>query len=153
MMKKKIKILLVFGLFFASLGGGWMHFNYHPFSETGYGWVPFIVGLISVILVPLLFMFRKTLNLAYLLNGFAVIIGTITMAHFSLRVAPIWADIVILWAKFVIGRAIFCLEIYPMDSHPRVRGLSLIRYPNLGFWYVHLVAWSLIYFLGNVFWR
>jgi len=152
-MKKKIKILLIFGLFFASLGGGMMHYAYHPFAETGFGWVPFIVGLITVLLVPILFYFRKTLHLAYLLNGFAVIIGTITMGHFALEVAPIWPDILILWVKFAIGRAIFCLEIYPMDSHPRVKGWNLIRYPQMGFWFVHLVLWTLVYFLGNHFWR
>ena len=147
-MKQKIKILLIFGLFFASLGGGWMHFKYHPFAKVGYGWVPFIVGLITVILVPILFYFRKTLNLAYLLNGFAVIIGTITMAHFSLTVRGLWPDILILWGKFAIGRAIFCLEVYPLDSNPKVKGWNLIRYPQMGFWFVHLAAWSLIYFAG-----
>jgi hypothetical protein len=77
MMKKKIKNLLIFGLFFASLGGGWFHYAYHPHTKVAYGWVPFIVGLITIFLVPILFYFRKTLNLAYLLNGFAVIIGTV----------------------------------------------------------------------------
>jgi hypothetical protein len=152
-MKKKIKILLIFGLFFASLGGGWIHYNYHPFAKTGYGWVPFIVGLISVLLIPMLFYFKKTLNLAYLLNGFAVIIGTITMTHFSLTIHAIWPDILILWSKFAIGRAIFCLEVYPPESNPKVKGWNLIRYPNLGFWFVHLIAWSLVYFLGSYFWR
>lgn len=152
-MKKKIKGLLIFALFLASLGGGWMHFYNHPVSEVTYGWVPFIVGVITIFLVPLLFVFRKTLNLAYLLNGFAVIIGTIMMAHFSLKDSPIWPNILILWAKFAIGRAIFCLEIYPMDSNPKVKGWNLIRYPQLGFWFIHLAMWSLVYFLGNYFWR
>jgi hypothetical protein len=153
MMKKKIKILLILGLFFTSAGGGWFHYAYHPYAKTGYGWVPFIVGLITVLLVPILFYFRKTLNLAYLLNGFAVIIGTITMAHFSLVIRPLWPDILILWTKFAIGRAIFCLEVYPLDSDPKPKGWGLIRYPNLGFWYVHLAAWSAVYFLGHFIWR
>jgi len=152
-MKKKIKVLLIFGLFFVSLGGGMFHYNFHPYAKFAYGWVPFIVGLISVLLIPILFAFRKTLNLAYLLNGFAVIIGTITMTHFSLEMRALWPDILILMTKFVIGRAIFCLEIYPMDSNPKVKGWNLIRYPQMGFWYVHLVAWSLVYFLSNYFWR
>ena len=152
-MKNKIKILLIFGLFFLSLGGGLMHKAYHPFGRTGYGMVPFIVGLLSVLIIPILFYFKKTLNLAYLLNGFAVIIGTITMAHFSLTIHAIWPDILVLWSKFVIGRAIFCLEVYPMDSNPKVKGWNLIRYPQLGFWFVHLVLWGVVYFLGNLFWR
>jgi hypothetical protein len=152
-MKKKIKILLIFGLLFVSIGGGWLHYKYHPYAETGFGWVPFLVGLLSIFVVPFLFYFRKTLNLAYLVNGFSVIIGVITMAHFSLEIAPLWSNIVTLLSKFVIGRAIFCLEVYPIDSDPKVRGLSLIRYPNMGFWFVHLAAWSLVYFLGHYFWR
>ena len=152
-MKKKIKILLIFGLFFASLGGGWLHYLIHPYAKVAYGWVPFIVGLISVLVVPILFYFRKTLNLAYLLNGFAVIIGTIAMTHFSLVLRPLWPDILMLWAKFFIGRAIFCLEVYPMDSNPHVKGWNLIRYPQLGFWFVHLIMWSVVYFLGSYFWR
>lgn len=66
---------------------------------------------------------------------------------------PIWPDILILWTKFAIGRAIFCLEIYPLDSNPKVKGWSLIRYPQIGFWCVHLVMWGVVYFLGNYFWR
>jgi hypothetical protein len=153
MMKNRIKILLIIALFFVSWGGAWLHYAYHPFAKTGYGWVPFIVGLLSMFVVPFLFYFRKTLNLAYLLNGFSVIIGIITMTHFSLEIAPLQANIFPLVAKFVIGRAIFCLQVYPMESSPKVRGLGLIRYPNLGFWYVHLAAWSLVYFLGHHFWR
>ena len=152
-MKKKIKIYLIIGLFFTSWGGAWLHYAYHPFARTGYGWVPFIVGLLSMFVVPFLFYFRKTLNLAYLLNGFSVIIGIITMTHFSLEIAPLQANIFPLIAKFFIGRAIFCHEVYPPDSAPKVRGVSLIRYPNMGFWFVHLAAWSLVYFLGLYFWR
>jgi hypothetical protein len=152
-MKKKIKILLIFALFLVSLGGGWMHSNFHPFARTGYGWVPFIVGLISVLIVPILFAFKKTVHWAYLLNGFTVIIGTITMGHFALAVHAIWPDIAILWGKFAVGRAIFCLEIYPPDSDPKARGWNWFRYPNMGFWYVHLALWGLVYYLGHALWR
>jgi hypothetical protein len=151
-MKKQIKILLILGLFFLSFGGGWMHFAYHPAAKTGYGWVPFIAGLVSVLLIPLLFAFKKTVHWAYLLNGFAVVIGTITMVQFSIEVHPIWADVAILWGKFVLGRALFCLEVYPLEAAPRAKGLAFFRYPNLGFWYVHLVMWAIVYFLGHKLW-
>jgi len=152
-MKKRIKICLIFGLFFVSIGGGWLHYKYHPYDATGFGWVPFIVGILSLVVVPVLFYFKKTVHWAYLINGFSVIIGVITMAHFSLAVEPLWANIVTLLSKFVIGRAIFCLEVYPLDSNPKPRGWGLIRYPNMGFWYVHLVAWALVYYLGATLWR
>jgi hypothetical protein len=27
------------------------------------------------------------------------------------------------------------------------------RYPNMGWWMIHLIGISLVYFLGNYFWR
>jgi hypothetical protein len=153
MMKKHIKIMLILALFFVSLGGGWLHFAYHPAAKTGFGWVPLIAGILSVLVITPLFAIKRTIRWAYLLNGFTVIAGTITMAHFSLQVAPIWADILILWGKFAIGRALFCLEIYPPDANPKVKGWGLIRFPNMGFWYVHLALWGVVYLLGNLIWR
>ena len=146
MMKKKIKILLIIGLFFVSWGGAWLHYAYHPFAKTGYGWVPFIVGLLSMFVVPFLFYFRKTLNLAYLINGFSVIIGIITMTHFSLEIAPLQANIFPLIAKFFIGRAIFCLEVYPLDSDPQGQGLEPDPLPEPGLLVRpsrRLVRWSI----------
>jgi hypothetical protein len=152
-MKKQIKFTLIFALFAVALGGGWFHYTYHPFAKTGFGWVPFIAAIVSVLAVPLLFMSRKTVHWGYLLNGFTVIVGTVTMGHFSLALAPLWPDIAILWGKFAIGRALFCLEVYPADADPKPRGWARLRYPNLGFWGVHLALWSLVYFLGGTFWR
>ncbi len=152
-MKKHIKWMLIFALFAVSFGGGWLHYAYHPAAKTGFGWVPFVSAILSVIVIPVLFMFRKTVHWGYLLNGFTAIVGTVTMGHFSLVLGPLWADVAILWGKFAIGRALFCFEVYPADANPKPKGWALIRYPNMGFWYVHLVLWALVYWLGRTFWR
>jgi hypothetical protein len=112
----------------------------------------------------MLFSFKKTIEYGYVLNGFLVIIGTVGMAHFSIVHWPapatlgsiilktMLADIVILWSKFFIGKALFDLEFYGYDPNKAKKGKTY-RYPNLGWWTVHLVAISLVYLLGNLVWR
>jgi hypothetical protein len=152
-MKKYVEMMLIIALFLTALGGFGLHYRIHPIDKHAFGYVPFIAGLISALAIPALFYFRKTLHLAYLLNGFTVIIGVITMAHFSIVKAPILPDICILLGKFFIGRAIFCVEVFPMDGEIKNPGWRWIRYPNMGFWAVHLVLLSVVYYLGNLLWR
>jgi hypothetical protein len=152
-MKNRITNYLIGALFLISLGGFGLHFAIHNPGKDLFGYVPFIAGLISVIAVPLLFKFKKTIHLAYILNGFIVIIGIITMVNFSISEKPIIPDIMILLGKFYLGRAIFCLEVFNLESDPHPAGWNLIKYPNMGFWYVHLVLLSAVYFLGHYFWR
>jgi hypothetical protein len=153
-MKKYLKNILIIGLFLTALGGLGLHYRIHSIVKNAYAYIPFIAGLISVIAIPLLFLFRKTLHLAYILNGFTVIIGVITMAHFSLVKAPLLPDIAILLGKFFIGRAIFVAEIYQLETEAKTPDvLRWIRYPNMGFWAVHLVLLSAVYYLGNLLWR
>jgi hypothetical protein len=152
-MKNYVKNLLVLVLFILALSGLMIHLRVHPVAKNLYAYIPFIAGLVSVIFIPILFMFRKTLHLAYLLNGFTVIIGIITMTHFSIVKAPLIADILFLLAKFFIGRAIFCIEVFQMEAEVKNPGWRWIRYPNMGFWAVHLVLLSVVYYLGNLLWR
>ncbi len=150
--KLRLKTALVSGLFFISAGGVFLHFFIHEPQKHDYGLVPLIVGIISSLIIPWLFCFKKTLHLAYLMNGFACIIGTVTMAHFSVVKAPLFPDIFILWAKFAMGYAIFYLEMFKIESSFKP-GWKTIRYPNFGFWAVHLVMFSVVYALGNYIWR
>ncbi len=152
-MKNFVRRILIFALFLLSLGGFLMHYLYHPLSRGVFAYVPLISGLISVIAIPLLFEFRKTLHLAYLLNGYTCIIGFITMAHFSLAKAPIIPDLIMVAAKFFVGWSIFAVTVYSLEGEARNTGWRTIRYPNLGFWFVHLLALSLVYWLGHTFWR
>jgi hypothetical protein len=114
--------------------------------------------------VPTLFCFRKTIAYGYVLNGFLVIVGTITMAHFSIAHWPnpltlqaifmntLLADILILWGKFFIGKSIFDLEFFGYDATREKKGKTF-RYPNMGWWFVHLAAVSIVYYLSFMLWR
>jgi hypothetical protein len=126
--------------------------------------IPLISGLLSILVIPLLFSFRKTIEYGYVLNGMVVIIGTVAMAHLSIVYWPApatvgsiilkttLADIVILWGKFFIGKALFDLEFFGYDPRMAKKGKTY-RYPHLGWWLIHLAAISLVYLLGNLLWR
>lgn len=86
--KQNIKILLLAGLILISLGGWLLHLRFHPLSSNISFSVPLAAGILSVVAVPLLFGFKKTISYGYVLNGIIVIIGTITMAHYSLAFLP-----------------------------------------------------------------
>lgn len=162
--KQKLRRLLVGGLFFVSFGGWILHVNIHPPSDLAANYVPFVAGMVSSTAVPAMFLFRKTLAYAYVVNGMLVIIGTITMTHFSLAHPPeaitfytltfntLFPDIVILFTNFMLGKAIFELEMLK-DQETGARKGRFFRYPNMGWWLVHLVALSGVYLLGHLFWK
>ena len=152
-MKKYLKICLIIALFLVSLSGLGLHYKLHPLDKNLFGYVPFIAGLVSVLVIPTFFMFRKTLHLAYLLNGFMVILGVITMAHYTIVKTLILPDIFILLAKYFIGRVIFCIEVLPMNGEMKLSGWNWFRYPNDGFFVVHAILLSVVYMLGNILWR
>ncbi len=155
---------LLLALVAISLGGLLLHLRIHPVSQNSSNYLPLISGLLSVIVVPLLFASRKTISYGYTLNGFLVIIGTIAMAHFALHHLPqplspvsiiiqtTLPDIIVLWTAFFIGKAIFDLELFGYDPRRSKAGVSY-RYPNMGWWLVHFVAISVVYSLGGLLWR
>lgn len=162
--KEALKRTLVAALFFLSLGGFLLHLRIHSPGQIPAYFVPFISGIFSLIVLPLLFWFRRTVAYAYVINGFIVIIGTITMTHFSianfpgpLSLAGIFldttlADIAVLWGKFALGKAIFDLHLLRSDADVRPPG-RYFRYPNMGWWWVHLVTVTVVYALGNILWK
>lgn len=162
--KETIKKTLVAGLFFMSLGGWLLHLRIHPPVKDADFLIPAISGTVSVFCLPLLFWFRRTAALAYTINGFLVIIGTITMAHFSIArfQGPVsavnilmnttLADIAILWGKFAVGKALFDLEFLRSDADPVERG-RFFRYPHMGWWWAHLFALALVYAMGKTIWK
>jgi hypothetical protein len=159
-----IKTILLIALITLSLGGLLLHLRIHPSSKNYSNLVPVISGILSIVVVPLLFSFKKTLSYGYVLNGFQVIAGTIVMAHFSIVHWPdpatlesvilntTLADILILWGKFFVGKSLFDLEFYGYD-HSREKKGKTFRYPNIGWWIIHLVTVSVVYTLGSVLWR
>lgn len=161
--KKYTKLLLVFALVCVSLGGWLLHLKIHPPGRSTVNYIPFITGIVSIIIIPLLFMFKKTVHWGYVLNGMTVILGTVTMAHYSLKNFPetltfkvifIYStlpDIILLFTKFFVGKALFDLILFGYSDNQKTG--SFVRYPNMGWWLVHLVTISIIYYLGNTFWR
>jgi hypothetical protein len=162
--KQKLRLLLVVGLAFVSFGGWVLHARIHPPSQSALNTIPFIAGLISMIVVPIMFLFRKTVAYAYVINGMLVIIGTITMTHFSLAHLPerltfvniigrtLLPDIAILFVNFMLGKAIFELELLKSEDSPARHG-RFFRYPNMGWWWVHLFALSAVYTVGHFLWK
>jgi len=162
--KKVLKVELVFGLFLLGIGGWLLHLRIHPPAGGISLWIPFISGMISVFFIPLFFCFRPTVTLGYIVNGFLAIIGTITMAQFSLAHLPAQlsvasiilnttlADIAVLWGKFTIGKALFDLELLKSDTDSAGKG-RFFRYPNMGWWWAHLLSIAFVYALGNIILR
>lgn len=162
--KQNLRLLLVGGLAVVSLGGWLLHLRVHPISTDATHWIPFITGLISIVILPTMFLSRKTLPYAYILNGMFVIIGSITMAHVSIPklegnlsfesifIGTLLADIAILWVNFFIGKSLFELEMFKAIDAVMRKG-RFFRYPNMGYWGVHVAALSVVYVLGCVLWK
>ena len=166
-MKKKdyLRLVLILAIFFLALGGWLLHLRIHPIAKDAENYIPLVAGFISVFVIPVLFIFRSTIPFAYLINGMTVIIGTITMAHFTIENPPqVWtlqtifvgtllADIMLLWGKFAVGKALFDLD--PVISRPdtQISSGRFFRFPNMGFWFAHLVTLTIIYLIGSYFWK
>lgn len=151
------------GLIVLSLGGLLLHTRLHPVTDNPSNFLPLISGILSLIVVPVLFLSKKTIGYGYTLNGFLVILGTIGMAHFSIIRWPVPAtlssialkttlpDIIVLWTKLFIGKAILELELFGYEGRNKL-GKSY-RYPNMGWWFIHLAAVSGVYTIGALVWR
>ncbi len=152
--KKYLKIVLITTLVCISLGGFLLHLGIHPIQKLPANFVPFFAGIISVLVVSTMFCFKKLIPFAYLTNGMLAIIGTITMVHYGLVKHPILPDILILWGVFFIGKLLFDLEMTNTNNldAPRHKG-RFFRYPNMGYWGVHLAALSIVYYLGHILWK
>jgi hypothetical protein len=163
-MRTSVKSTLLLALITLSLGGFLLHVRIHSIAQNPSNFIPVLSGILSIFVVPLLFSFKKTIAYGYVLNGFLAILGTIVMAHFAIAHWPdpatlesiilktTLADIVIVWSKFCIGKVLFDLETYGYDPDKAKKG-KIYRYPNVGWWIVHLVAISIVYYLGSLLWR
>lgn len=164
--KKYLKIILIVSFISMSLVGFIIHFLFHPISKNPSNYIPFITGLISIFAISTMFFFKKLVPYAYILNGIIAIIGTITMAHFGFAHPPekisvsaiffsfLIPDIIFLWVTFFLGKLIFELELTNTNNLDSIRHKGrFFRYPNLGFWAVHLVAFSIVYYLGHILWK
>lgn len=99
-------------------GGLLLHVRIHPPTEDAFDWLPVAFGVLGAFVVPVLFDYRPTAVWAFLLTFAGVVIGTITMAYYSVThwQGPVtWdavllkstlADIVILTAKLPLAVSI-----------------------------------------------
>ena len=118
------RILLLIVLFLMALGGLIVHYTIHPFMIADhFGGTFFLANIfpfVDVVLVTVLFLFRKTAIYGYLLNGLIVIFGTILMAHFNIadfmanQIPPsqwvmnsMLVSIGITWVDFFVGKALY----------------------------------------------
>lgn len=159
-----VKTTLIIALIAISLGGLMLHVRIHSAATNPANIIPVLAGVLSIVAVPWLISYRRTIHYGYVLNGMLAIIGTIVMTHYSIANWPVpanftsvllqtlLADILILWAAFLIGKAIFDLEMFGYDPIRPRKGISW-RYPNMGWWIVHLAALSIVYALGRLLWR
>ena len=156
--KRYLKVFLLAALFFVGLGGFLIHFGFHPVSGGGsspVNFVPLAAGVMTVFIVTSLFLIKGFAPFAYLLNGMIVIIGAITMSAYSITPDhfPLWADIMVLFTVFCIGKALFDFELTVITNldTPRRKG-RFFRYPNMGYWLVHAVTLSVVFTLGHFLW-
>ena len=159
-----VKADLLVCLFLLALGGWLLHHRIHPYTKGAVYAIPFVCGLVSTVCVPLLFCSRKTLNLAYLLNGFLSIAGMILMTHFSVKhfegqltllnilMNTLFADIGLAFAKLLLGKAIYELEYLKSETDKLAAG-RFWRYPEMGWWWAHLAGMTLVYGLGHILWK
>ncbi|OGF44509.1 MAG: hypothetical protein A2452_12770 [Candidatus Firestonebacteria bacterium RIFOXYC2_FULL_39_67] len=115
---KSLRTSMIVALFLVSLGGFLLHLRIHHLDNPA-NFIPFLCGLISMTVVIVMFMYKKTAAYAYLINGIIVVLGTITMAHFSyvhftapffigkIFLNTLFADIAILIGKFFLSKAIY----------------------------------------------
>ncbi len=156
--------ILLAALVSLSLAGFLVHTRVHLVAQNPSFIVPYAAGILSIAVIPALFWFKKTVAYGYVLNGFVCIIGTVTMAHFAIArwFAPtsppdvilksMVIDILIAWGKFFVGKALFDLETFGYDSTRPKKGVTY-RYPNMGWWLIHVATVSITYYLGHLLWR
>jgi len=87
------------------------------------------------------------------------------MTHFTINNPPqVWnlqtiflgtllADIILLWGKFAVGKALFELELAVNQPEAPMRHGRFFRFPNMGFWFVHVVTLTAVYIIGCFFWE
>ncbi len=165
--KRYLNLVLIICLFLISIGSFLLHVRTHPVTPHHLIYlIPFIAGLISILVLPIMFLNKGLVPYAYLANGMMAIIGTITMVHYLIQYLPrrfnlnyifmktLLPDLLILWGVFLIGKMLFDVEMMSSNNFesPRNKG-RFIRFPNMGYWLIHLGALSLVYFLGHVLWK
>jgi hypothetical protein len=160
MIRKELR-LPICAIFLLSLGGWLLHVRIHAVSFDAANpsnpalFVPFLVGILSVVIVPFLLNFRGTFVVGYLINGMSVVVGTLTMGAFSLAklsspvtlkglvVGTLLADILLLLPKLFLGQIVL------YHYHPNGMGRLFTPF----WWTKHFIYLGVIFTLGHFLWR
>jgi hypothetical protein len=158
---KKELYIPVLVLALLSIGGLLLHLRLHPVpfgagrGENPANLIPFVSALLGAVAVPILLSRARTFIIGYLINGMAVVIGTITMAHMSIAAPPYPLTfpaivtntsipyIVLLFPKLLVGQRIL------FYYHPNGMG----RFFTAWWWLRHFAYLGGIYTLGHLLWR
>ncbi|MBU1105195.1 MAG: hypothetical protein KKB51_00905 [Candidatus Riflebacteria bacterium] len=74
----------VFGLFCMALGGFLLHYRIHPPSRDSFNLIVFFFSLFNALILPFMFLKRKAVPWAYIINATSVVVGVVTMTWFSI---------------------------------------------------------------------
>ena len=158
--KKELR-LPIFSIILLSFGGWLFHARVHPvsFDPVNPGnpafLVPYLSGLLGIIVAPILLNYRGTFVAGYLINGLSVVVGAIGMAMLSLGKLPspltftsiftgtMLSSIILLFPKLFLAQMVL------LHYHPNGMG----RLFNAFWWTRHFVYLSVVFALGHFIWR
>jgi hypothetical protein len=123
-MARRNVLMPILGLIFISLGGLLLHLRIHPTSAEASNWIPVIFGVLSIVVLPVMFCSRRTVALAYLINAVTIIVGVVAMTMHSVEhwQGPVTLDAILL--KSTLADNLILLAKLPL-AHvilQRVRG-------------------------------
>lgn len=74
----------VFGLFCMALGGFLLHYRIHPPAKDAFNLIGVLFPLFNAFILPLMFLNRKAVPWAYIINVTSVVVGVTVMTWFSI---------------------------------------------------------------------
>ena len=79
----------IIGLWCMTCGGLLLHARIHPVSKDAFNWFAHGFLLFNTFILPWMFLFRRTMPWAYIINATSVVVGVVTMTWFSITH---WSD-------------------------------------------------------------
>lgn len=149
------------GIVLLSLGGWLLHLRIHPVSfdpadpSNPANLVPFVAGILSIVVSPVLLASKRTFVSGYLWNGMSVVVGVVTMASMSIASPPASLDLraialgttlascLMLLPKLFLGEAVL------RHHHPSGMG----RLFTARWWARHFVYFGAVFAIGRIIGR
>jgi len=74
----------IIGLWCMACGGLLLHARIHPVSKDAFNWFAHSFLLFNTLILPWMFLSRRTMPWAYIINATSVVVGVVTMTWFSI---------------------------------------------------------------------